>query len=360
MKKIIAILLSLALMLSCAAGLAESSGKQIFGSIRANGDFTLKGILPEGYKIIPFELSDNAILSHMVSEDPAKPQMVLSIAFDELYADVERLNDLDDDELIVLEKTFSDTDPYAVITYDETAYGTRLLECRTISNHNDYLDIFSIYNGYCIEFVMTPGEGSPDQRLTDEDVALCNEFLSELDFISGIETEELVLAGNSFTADITSYDAEAKTVDVTLLTPYTFTEWQVVSINEGDTITIGTEEVEIGTLAYDGDDAVINDEYYFTKREDGLYTASSYDMPILKEAVRMTLAVPDSLVFTDGVDPSSGEILEEAATKTAEELFSALAQAGEGWVGFDSQNITVTFDANGALESIRRDYVPWQ
>ena len=45
MKKIIAILLSLALLLGCAAGLAEEAEKQNFGTIRINGVFTLKGIL---------------------------------------------------------------------------------------------------------------------------------------------------------------------------------------------------------------------------------------------------------------------------------------------------------------------------
>ena len=62
MKKIIAILLSLALLLGCAAGLAEGAEKQSFGTIRVNGEFTLKGSLPEGYKVIPFEMSDDAIL----------------------------------------------------------------------------------------------------------------------------------------------------------------------------------------------------------------------------------------------------------------------------------------------------------
>ena len=112
MKKIIAILLSLALLLGCAAGLAEEAEKQNFGTIRINGVFTLKGILPEGYKVIPFELDDDAILTRIIAEDPAKPEMMLSIAFDESYSDVERLNDLDDDQMAILEKTFTDTDPY--------------------------------------------------------------------------------------------------------------------------------------------------------------------------------------------------------------------------------------------------------
>ena len=360
MKKIIAILLSLALLLGCTAGLAESAEKQTFGIIRVNGEFTLKGLLPDGYRIVPFQMDDNAILSRIVSDDPARPEMTLSIAYDETYSDVERLNDLDVEELEVLEKTFTDTDPYADIYYDETAYGTRLLVCRTTSDSYDYLNIFSIYKGYFVEFVMTPGKEAAPQKLTDEEVAGCIYFLSELDFVSGAEAQELKTAGNTFDAKITGFDAEARTVDITLLTPVKLTEWQAVSIKEGDTIKIGTEEVEIHTLAYDGDDAVINDEYYLRKGDDGLYNAYSYEFPIMEEAKTLTAAVPGSLVFLEGVDTATGEMLDEEKALTADDLFSALAAAQEGDIGFDSQNVKVTFDEDDNLSQVERYYTPWQ
>ena len=360
MKKIIAILLSLALLLGCAAGLAESAEKQNFGTLRINGEFTLKGILPEGYRIIPFEQDDSALLTRIVSDDPTRPEMMLSIAFDETYADVERLNDLDVEALEVLEKTFTDTDPYADISYDETAYGTRLLICRITGVNYDYLDIFSIYKGYFVEFVMTPGKGAPVQKLTEEEVATCNYFLSELDFVAGIEAQELKTAGQTLDAKITGFDPEARTIDVTLLTPVRMTEWQAVSINEGDTIRIGTEEVEISTLVYEGDDAVINDEYYLRKGDDGMYTASSYEMPIMEEAKTLTLTVPDSLVFMEGVDAASGEMLEEEKPLTADEFFAALAAAQQGDIGFDTQNVRITFDGNSEPVQVERYYTPWQ
>ena len=360
MKKIIAILLSLALLLGCAAGLAEDTDKQIFGSIRANGEFTLKGIVPDGYRIVPFLLEDDAILSRIVPEDPAKPTMTLSIAYDETYSDVEKLNDLDDDALAILEKTFTDTDPVANITYDETEYGTRLMICRTLSDYYDYLDILTIYKGYFIEFVVVPGEEAAEQKLTDEEVEFCNKFLSELDFVEGIEVQELVIKGKTFDAKIIGFDTDAKTIDVTLLTPVVMTEWQAVSINEGDTITIGTEEVEIGTLAYDGDDAIINDEYYLRKNEDGLYNPYYYEYPLMEEVKTMTLAVADSLVFMDGIEPEYGEPLEEAATLTAADLFAELAAVKDGRIGFDSQNVKITFDENGEAAQVERYYTPWQ
>ena len=362
MKKIIAILLSLALMLGCAAGIAEEAeaGKQTFGTIRVNGEFTLKGLLPEGYKIIPFELDDDSILSYIRNEDPAKPEMTLAIAYDETYSDVERLNDLDDEALAVLEKTFTDTDPYADITYDETAYGTRLLMARTTSETYDSLTVFSIYKGYFVEFTITPGKVAVDQKLTDDEVAQTNYFLSELDFVEGAEEPEVKVEGKTFTTNITGFDKEAKTIDVTLLTPIVMTEWDAVKINEGDTIKIGEQEIQIATLSYDEDDAVINDEYYLRKNEDGLYNPYFYDSPVLQAAKEMTVTVPDSLVFTDDIDPTSGTALDEAKIGTAEDLFAELEAVKEDGVGFNSENISITFDENGEAVAIERFYAPWQ
>jgi len=360
MKKIIAVLLSLALLLGCAAGLAEDAEKQIFGSIRVNGEFTLKGIVPEGYKIIPFELDDDLILSRFVPEDPAMPRMSLSIAFDEGYSDVERLNDMDDDALAELEKTFTETDPTANITYDETEAGTRILVSRTQNDYYDSLIYLAIYKGYFVEFTMTPGAGAAEQKLSDEDVEFCNTFLSELDFVEGIEVPELVIKGKSFDALINGFDAEAKTIDVVLLTPIVMTEWQAVGIDVGDTIAIGTEQVEIGTLEYDGDDAIINDQYYLRKNEDGLYNPYDFEYPLMEEVKEMTLKVSDSLVFVEGVDPEWGEMLEEDRILTAGDLFTALAAAQEGGIRFDSQNVRITFDENGEAVQVQRYYAPWQ
>ena len=81
MKKIAAMLLSLILLLGCAAGTAEGAVEKIvFGTLHANGEFTLKGVLPEGYRIYPFEQDDSALISFIRAEDPARPEMILSIA----------------------------------------------------------------------------------------------------------------------------------------------------------------------------------------------------------------------------------------------------------------------------------------
>ncbi len=363
MKKIIALLLGLILLLGCTAGgaeEAEKAEKKIYGSLRVNGDFTLKGIVPEGYEIIPFELSDDAYISRFINDDPARPQMILSVAFDETYGDVEKLNDLDDDALAILEKTFTETDPYADITYDETAFGTRLMVCRTTGEGYDRLDIFTIYRGYFVDFVMMPGAEAPEKKLTEEETALCNLILSELDFVSGIEEEEEDIAGKTYTASITGYDKTARTIDLTLFTVYTLTEWDVVSKDVGDTIHIGDEDVLIESLRYSGEDAVINEEYSLSRTPRGMYTARLLDSPVMKEVKSFTADVPDTVVFLEGVDRKTGEFLQDQLQLTPDDLFSALEAAEQGDIRFDSQNVTVTFDTDGKIDHLAREYTPWQ
>ena len=362
MRKMLAMMLCLLLALGCAAGLAEGQSTQqktVFGQLRINGEFTLKGLLPEGYQIIPFEQTDSTLISRITAKDPARPTLILSIAFDETYAEVGRLNELQEEELLLLEKTFTDLDPYASITYDETSHGTRLLICRTTTETYDYLDIFSIYQGYLVELVMVPGTGA-DQNLTEEQVQSCIDLLSELDFVSGAEAEELVLSGMTYDAAIRGFDAEAGTLDIALLVPCTFTEWETVSIGEGDTIRIGEEEVTIESLQYEDTDAIINEEYTLNQRPDGLYTASHLEMPVLQEKALLTVQAGENLEFVEGIEPEYGEMLDEPVTLTRKDLFEALTAARQGGIGFDSQNVTVSFDEQGELIRVTRDYAPWQ
>ena len=359
MKKIMAILLCLALLLGCASGLAEDAEKQGFGTIRSNGTFTLEGLLPEGYGFLPVDDSDEAIHTELIPEDPALPNMVLTVAFDELYADVQRMNDLDDAAMAALEETFTITDPYAVISYEETAYGTRLLICRTLNDYSDYLDILSIYDGYMIEFVMVPGAEAKEKKLTEEQIAAGIKFLSDLDFVGGAD-DAAVMPGATYEALISSFNAEAKTVDVTLLAPWTFAEEEMKNLKEGDTIILGEGDETVETVKEEDGTLVVNDSYYFTPAEDGLYTATFFDFPLMSVVGEKTAEVPDTLVFLEGVDPDSGEILDEPAEKTAAEFFAALEKAAIDGVAFDSQNVKVTFDENGGLTQVERYYVPWQ
>ena len=69
------------------------------------------------------------------------------------------------------------------IEYRETGYGTKLLVAREVGSDTDFADFISVYKGYFIEFNMTPNPKAADQRLTDDQVKTCIDFLTNLDFL---------------------------------------------------------------------------------------------------------------------------------------------------------------------------------
>ena len=169
----------LILALGCTAALAEGE-KTNLGVINVNGAFTLKCALPEGYTVVVADMDGTSLKAQILPEDASKASMFLIVEFDEPYAQVERLNDLSDEELAVIEGTYEE---YKVeFSYGETAYGTKLLIAKEVGDDEDFVSIFSIYKGYDVEFILVPGEGS--DTLTDEQIQQCIAFLSELDFVA--------------------------------------------------------------------------------------------------------------------------------------------------------------------------------
>ena len=183
MKKILAIVLCLVLALSVAA-FAETATeeKTEIGSLTINGEFTLKATIAEGYTIIPFDLDPMVSIWFISSDDVNKPIMSLVIAFDEAYADVYRINDMDEEQLAILEATW--TDEYEVeISYPETAHGTKLLQAVEVGDYTDFVSFFAIYEGYCIEFTLLANPEAEEVNLTQEEIDMAIKFLSDLDFV---------------------------------------------------------------------------------------------------------------------------------------------------------------------------------
>ncbi len=156
--------------------------KEQMGRLNVNGEFALQCQLPEGYSMQLINTLGTKISAFITSEDKEKPVLQLTIAFDELYADVDRMNDLSEEALKGLEESFAEMNDVE-ISYKETAYGTKLLIAREVGDDTDFVDILSVYKGYSIEFVMSPNPDAGNQTLTDDQVQMCIDFLSELDFV---------------------------------------------------------------------------------------------------------------------------------------------------------------------------------
>ena len=159
--------------------------KSQMGKLNVNGEFAIQCQLPDGYTMQMINSMGTKINAFISSADKEKPVLQLSIAFDELFVNVDRMNDLTEEALQGLEASFKEMND-VTISYQDTAYGTKLLIAREVGNDTDFVDILSVYKGYSIEFVMTPSPNATNKTLTDAQVQMCIDFLSELDFVPAV------------------------------------------------------------------------------------------------------------------------------------------------------------------------------
>ena len=157
-----------------------ANAKESLGKLTVNGEFALQCKLPEGYEIQVVNMRNTKVVASITNKDAKKPVMYLSIAYNELYSNVDRLNDLNAEDLKALENTFTEMN-VVDITYRETAYGTKLMVVKESENDTDFVDFFTIYKGYNVEFIVTPGEGM--KGLTNEQIKTSIDFLTDLDFV---------------------------------------------------------------------------------------------------------------------------------------------------------------------------------
>ena len=111
MKKGISILLALALMLGCGAALAESTeAKTELGTLNVNGAFAIECAVPEDYSLSIQDQDSAYIRATLKSTDEAKPTVGISIAYNEEIADIDRLNDVSEEGLRLIEASFQQMD----------------------------------------------------------------------------------------------------------------------------------------------------------------------------------------------------------------------------------------------------------
>ena len=362
MKKIFAIILGLAVLLCAASVTAEGTQEKVtLGTVSINGAFTLQCGLPEGYKPTPVSVTTDQVIAVIRSEDPAAPVMMLSVAYDEKYYDVERLNDLDQEGLEELEQTFIEDDPGVEITYGETGYGTLLLIARHETDELDYVSFFSIYKGYCVEFMLVPSKAAEDRNLTEDQLKVSVAFLTDLDFIPAgtVVNSTAAVASLKFITNLTDYNPETNTVKATVMHGVPLPEAQVEALKVGDRLTAGQlfdEEITSLEKTEEGD-ILINGETELRKFGDE-YHIYTYELEYLEPYVTLSLKVPDTLEILDGIDKESGEPLEEPVKYTVEEFRAMLA--AETYPDFATDNTWVTFGDNGEMILVEREYSPAQ
>ena len=171
MKRIIALALCLIMILGAAAVSADETAKTEMGTLNVGETFLIRSRIPEGYTYMPVlntELNIVGILS--AGED--RPAVTVSIAYNEEYADTERFNDVDEAVVEEIRESFREVDEEVTFEDLQTAYGTRLLKV----TGDGFVDIYTIYKSYELEFVMTGAD------LTEADVQMMVDFISDMDF----------------------------------------------------------------------------------------------------------------------------------------------------------------------------------
>jgi hypothetical protein len=185
MKKIISILLCLALVLGCAAAPAETAEKTELGKVTLNGKFTIKGNIPEGFTMTD-ALADTE--GHITEEgmqifliflpEGEGVLMTLTVGLQDDWPEGIKFNDVSAEDLAQIEESFYEYDPGCEISYTETGLGTKLLQA-VVEDKTEAI-FYSLYEGYEIELSIL----STSDEITQEQLAAGIQFLTDMDFIT--------------------------------------------------------------------------------------------------------------------------------------------------------------------------------
>ena len=152
--------------------------------LTVDGKFTVKWICPEGYTASEVYSDGEGYLVMALTPDKGqteKPMMMVAVSPNEMYADVNRLNDLDEAALTEVENTFREED-VVEISYMETSHGTKLMVVKESNDGTDYVDFYTIYLGHEIELVLVQQEAQAGTAISEEQTATVIRFLSDMEF----------------------------------------------------------------------------------------------------------------------------------------------------------------------------------
>ena len=227
----------------------------------------------------------------------------------------------------------------------------------------NYIDFLSIYQGYFIEFVMVPSQTATDKRLTDEQLRMCVTFLTDLDFVpvGGAGTANQVsLAGKTYVANLSDYNAETGTMKAQLKEAITLDPSVMAELGKGYILEFGEQNIEVSTVETFEDGSVLVNDEVDLRPEGDVVRVFMYEAEYMETVAEISVKVPETAVFLDGIDPEDGQILDEPTTHTAAEFIQILSEGGENDPGFAVENTEITFNDEGELTQVRRFYTPWQ
>ena len=149
---------------------------------------------------------------------------------------------------------------------------------------------------------------------------------------------------------------------LTLLEDEQFAAETVKAIQVGDVLQSDGEEITVEALEWDGPDLYLNrgtaQEVLLAESGDIFERVMENDRVPQLKAGTMDVEILPYLVMLDWVDAKTGEMLEQLAVRTGEELL-ALLESGDG-PSFAVENVHVLFDYNNQPQLVWRFYSPDQ
>lgn len=169
------------------------------------------------------------------------------------------------------------------------------------------------------------------------------------------------LGGRFITTDI-EYKGNGM-ADLTLLENEQFDAEVVKAIQPGDVICSDGEEIKVESLEWDGPDLFINrgtaQEMLLCDNGHGFYERWMEDDRVPQLTVgTITCEILPYMMLLDWVDPVSGELLEDLALRSGEDLLTLLERADGP--SFAVENVRVLYDDNSQPVLFWRYYSPAQ
>lgn len=171
MKKLLAILLAMALTLGCGLAAAETSVRFVEDST----DFDIEMPLPEG-ATVGEKIAVGSLSMFEILKDGLATVRV-TIAPSDIY-DKESLADLDDEEVLALMTLAGEQYEVPEMTIDTTPLGNKYIHVCANSEF-DIDSVFTLYMGYFIELTQWHDDYS---TITDDDLAFMLQLLHNIEF----------------------------------------------------------------------------------------------------------------------------------------------------------------------------------
>ena len=114
---------------------------------------------------------------------------------------------------------------------------------------------------------------------------------------------------------------------------------------------------EVKKIRKENDHFLINDDIAL-RNYGGEYHLYQYEEEYTELYMALTLPLPEDVVFTDWVEPETGEERENPVNYPVSELISKLES--DELPGFASKTCWVSFDENGKIIAVERFYSPMQ